>query len=436
MAVTTAFEDAPLLPFHWRLALGATGGAFCDGFALGVVSTALPLAGSQLAMSPQMSGLVGAGSLFGLFLGALATGWLADRFGRRALYASNMGVLAAVSCLQGWVGSAAQLLCLRVAIGLLLGTDYVVSKAMLAEHSPRRLRSRFLSLLSVAWPVGYAAAYAVGYWLLGTGDEAWRWILLSSAVPALFFLPWRVGIPESPQWLVARGRLAAARDIVRRYLGPGIEAPHAAPGPATRARWRQLFARDLWRSTLVGSTFFTCLVIPYFALGTFMPGVMTAMNIRNNYFGSLIYNALLLVGAIAGTLVVNRVSRRSYLFWAFTAPAIALLVLILRTHLSAGGIIVWFAVFAGTLSAAQCMVYVYLPELFPVALRASGIGLSIASSRIGAAVSTFLLPVIVAGAGARTALAGCVLVLAVGCVICLWLAPETRDNPVSPGVAS
>src|SRR6202021_3072060 len=103
------------------------------------------------------------------------------------------------------------------------------------------------------------------------------------------------------------------------------------------------------------------------------------------------------------------------LFWAFTAPAIALLVLVLRPDLSTGGVIVWFALFAGTLSAAQCMVYVYLPELFPVGLRASGIGLSIASSRIGAAVSTFLLPVVMAAAGARTALMGCVAVLAIGC---------------------
>ena len=186
------------------------------------------------------------------------------------------------------------------------------------------------------------------------------------------------------------------------------------------------------RSTVVGSTFFTCLVIPYFALGTFMPSVMAAMHIRDNYFGSLIYNALLLLGAIAGTLVVTRISRRAYLFWAFTAPAITLLVLIVRTDLSTGGIILWFALFAGTLSAAQCMVYVYLPELFPVELRASGIGLSIASSRIGAAVSTFLLPVVVAGAGARTALMGCVLVLAVGGAICMWMAPETRvTKPVS-----
>jgi putative MFS transporter len=85
-----------------------------------------------------------------------------------------------------------------------------------------------------------------------------------------------------------------------------------------------------------------------------------------------------------------------------------------------------FALFAGVLSAASNLCYVYLPELFPTDLRASGIGLAIAASRIGSAVSTFLLPVVVAEYGVRTALGACVSVLAVGALICLRWAPETR----------
>jgi putative MFS transporter len=89
-----------------------------------------------------------------------------------------------------------------------------------------------------------------------------------------------------------------------------------------------------------------------------------------------------------------------------------------------------FAVFAGVLSAASNLCYVYLPELFPTDLRASGIGLAIAASRIGSAVSTFLLPVVVAGYGVRTALGACVTVLAVGALICRRWAPETQHVPL------
>jgi putative MFS transporter len=85
-----------------------------------------------------------------------------------------------------------------------------------------------------------------------------------------------------------------------------------------------------------------------------------------------------------------------------------------------------FAVFAGVLSAASNLVYVYLPELFPTDLRASGIGLAIAASRIGSAVSTFLLPIVVASYGVRSALGACVAVLVIGAAVCHRWAPETR----------
>jgi putative MFS transporter len=80
----------------------------------------------------------------------------------------------------------------------LLGTDYVVSKALLTEFTPRRFRGRILGLLSVAWASGYACAYFVGFALSKSGPDAWRWMLVSSAIPCLSVLPIRVAIPESP----------------------------------------------------------------------------------------------------------------------------------------------------------------------------------------------------------------------------------------------
>jgi nitrate/nitrite transporter NarK len=90
----------------------------------------------------------------------------------------------------------------------------------------------------------------------------------------------------------------------------------------------------------------------------------------------------------------------------------------------------WFhlrVALGGVPSAASNLAYVYLPELFPTALRASGIGLASAISRIGSAVSTFLLPVVVATYGVHTALAACVAVLAAGALICQAWAPETQN---------
>jgi putative MFS transporter len=424
---TVEFDDAPLRLFHLRAALASSGGVFSDGYGLGIIGISLGGAAPLLGLSPVWMGLLGGASLFGLFAGALLTGPAADRFGRRPIFAYNMAILAGLSLLQGLTDSRAMLLALRLAIGFLLGTDYVVSKALLTEFTPRRFRGRILGLLSVAWAGGYACAYFVGFALNDGGPQAWRWMLLTSAVPCLLVLPLRITMPESPLWLANRGYGAIAAAVVRDKLGIDVAPPSSAlAAPTTHGRWRQLLSPAWRRRTLVACAFFTCQVIPYFAVGTFVSQVMSAMNLKSGYVGGLIYNLSLLGGAILGLMVVDRISRRSFLLGSFSIAAATMFVLAIWNNIPAVAMSVLFAVFAGVLSAASNLVYVYLPELFPTDLRASGIGIAIAVSRIGSAVSTFLLPVVVAGYGVRSALGACVAVLAFGAVVCQRWAPETK----------
>jgi putative MFS transporter len=428
---TFDYDDAPLRPFHLRVAVASCGGVFSDGYGLGIIGISLSHAPPHMGLGPVWMGLLGGASLFGLFAGALLTGPVADRVGRRPIFAFNMALLGALSLAQGLADSAAALLALRLAIGFLLGTDYVVSKALLSEFTPRRIRGRILGLLSVAWAGGYACAYFVGFALGERGPDAWRWMLLSSALPCLLVFPLRVTMPESPRWLSNHGYATEAAGIVRDRLGSHVAPPLPTPAPPTaRGRWRQLFAPAWRRRTLVGCAFFTCQVIPYFAVGTFVSQVMSAMNVKSGYIGGVIYNASLLGGAVGGVLVIDRLPRRRFLIGSFVIAAAAMLVLCLWSEIPAIEMTVLFAVFAGVLSAASNLVYVYLPELFPTDLRASGIGLAIAASRTGSAISTFLLPIIVAGFGVRTALGACVAVLVLGAVICRQWAPETRNVPL------
>jgi len=430
-AARVNYDDAPLRPFHLRVAIASCGGVFSDGYGLGIIGISLSRAPAQLGLTPVWMGLLGGASLFGLFAGALLTGPAADRFGRRPIFAYNMAILGALSLLQIVVVSAPQLLALRLAIGFLLGTDYVVSKALLTEFTPRRTRGRTLGLLSIAWAGGYACAYFVGVYLSSSGPDAWRWMLVTSALPCLAVLPLRLTMPESPLWLCNHGFFDRAARVVRDKLGSQVVPPAAAPAaPSIHGRWRQLLAPAWRRRTLVACAFFTCQVIPYFAVGTFVSQVMAAMKLENGYLGGVIYNAALLAGAIAGLMVVDKLPRRTFLIGSFTVAAATMLVLSLWSGMPAVFMIVLFAVFAGVLSAASNLVYVYLPELFPTDLRASGIGVAIAASRTGSAISTFLLPIVVHDFGVRTALGACVAVLTVGALICRQWAPETRNLPL------
>jgi MFS transporter, putative metabolite transport protein len=425
------YDEAPLRPFHLRIALASSGGVFSDGFGLGIIGISLSHAASQLSLSAVWMGLLGGASLFGLFAGALCTGPVADRFGRRPIFAYNMAILCLLSALQGFIGSAMELLLLRLAIGFVLGTDYVVSKALLTEFAPRRLRGRVLGFLSIAWAGGYACAYVVGFALGDAGPNSWRWMLLTGTLPCLLVLPLRLGMPESPRWLTGHGRVAAAAAVVRQFLGSEVAPPAQVPPAPRGGRWRQLLSARWRRRTGVACAFFTCQVIPYFALGTFVSQVMSAMNVTSGYVGGLFYNLALLVGAVAGLVVVDRLSRRAFLIGSFGVTAVSLGMLSVCPQLPSWAMTALFAVFAGVLSAASNLVYVYLPELFPTDLRASGIGLAIACSRTGSAFSTFLLPIIVESWGVRSALNACVAVLAVGAFVCHRWAPETRHLPLA-----
>ena len=324
-------DDCALTAFHIRVALAGTGGQFSDGYILGIIGISLAVAAPYLHLDAIWLGLLGAASLAGLFAGSLFSGPILDRFGRRGLFNYDMAVFAIISVLQFWANTAAELLVLRLLLGVVLGFDYVVSKALVIEYAPRRWRGRLLSGLGIAWALGYLGAYVAGYLLKDHGPDAWRLMLVSSAVPSAVVFLFRVGIPESPLWLQRKGRREEAMAIIRRYLGPNVTlgSPAAAAGPGDQEPADAKLFSGKWRSRLFSACFFyTCLVVPYYALGTFSPLVFASLGVKDEFLAGLIYNIFLLIGAVAGALIIDRISRRSFLLGGYFLCAIVLAALV------------------------------------------------------------------------------------------------------------
>ncbi|MGF6838821.1 putative MFS transporter [Paraburkholderia youngii] len=429
MSNQVLLEDVPLRPFHVGVAFSGTGGQFSDGFVLGIIGIAVSMATGPLHLDAFWMGLLGAASLAGLFFGSMLAGPFADKFGRRSIFAYDMLLFAVVSGAQYFVTSPTQLFVLRLLLGFILGADYVVSKSLVTEYSPRRYRGRLLSVLAAAWAAGYVGAYLAGFAMRDIGPDAWRIMLAASGVPALLILPFRLIVPESPMWLMKRGRGDQALAIIRRKFGPEVTLPKPA-ADANQHRggaWSELFSPRWRKNTLVGCVFYTCQVIPYFALGTFAPRVLEALHVKDKFVGGLVYNVLLFAGAIIGLLLVDRLSRRAFLIGTFYLASLALAVLA-YANFGPVGTMIAFGAFACILSAAANLEFVYPPELFPTHLRASGVGLAVASSRFGSAISTFLLPLAVQHVGIHAALGVCVAVLLFGGAFCHLMAPETGNE--------
>ncbi|ROL76195.1 MFS transporter [Pseudomonas protegens] len=423
---TVKIDDLPIGRFHLKIAGLTFGAHFTDGYILGLIGIAFTLLSPQMQLDAFWQGLIGASALMGLFIGSLFFGWISDHLGRQKIFLVSFVLITLASVMQFYAETAMGLFLCRVLIGIGLGGDFSVGHAMLAEFAPKKHRGVLLGSFSVIWTFGYVAATFVGTAMLSLGDDAWRWMLASSAIPAGLILLARIGTPESPRWLVNRGRIAEARAIVHKHLGANVVLDEQASGKA-RSGYAVLFSPEYRKRTAFNCLFFVCIVMPYFAIYTFLPSILQKMGLAEGFGTELMLNLLLILGALIGIWCTVKFSRRGFLINSFIILAVALLLLAVLPGSAAWLMVLLFGVFTLVLSAVSNLVGVFPAESFPTEVRASGIGLATAVSRLGSAISTFLLPVSVAGIGLSPTMGILAGILALGALISWAWAPETKS---------
>lgn len=417
-------DDAPFGPFHRRLAIYSCGGPFCDGYILGIIAIALGPLSRDLGLSTSWEGLVAAATLIGMTVGGALFGYLTDRIGRQVMYTADLLLLVIASAAQFWVHNGWELFALRFILGIAVGADYPIATALLSEFAPKRQRGMLMSTMIGAWWFGYTVSFIAGYLFTGDHDSTWRWMLASSAVPALLvsFLRW--GTPESPRWLLSKGRADAARAVVDRFLGPGYDLEQ--PTTAVRTQWRAIFRGEYGRRTLFIALFWTCHNIPAFAIYTFAPDVTKALGATNPALSAAILSVFFLVGVFPAILLIDRIGRRPVLIVPYAVNG---LMMVLLAVLPADAIVLkalCFIVFAMLSAGSSVLQWVYPSELFPTEVRATALGFATSVSRIGAAVGTFLFPIGLARLGVSKVMLAVAGICLLGWVISLIMAPETR----------
>ncbi|MEU5645255.1 MFS transporter [Streptomyces milbemycinicus] len=430
----SSLEDGPITSFHRRIIAVAMGGPFCDGYLLGVMGVALGLITPALALDTLWTGLIAASVLVGVFIGGAVFGPITDRVGRHLMYVLNFVAFIALSALQFFVTEAWQLMVLRLLIGIAIGADYPIASALTTELVPRRMRGPALSGLVLAWWIGYGVSFWVGWALTGLGDDAWRWMLVSGVVPALIFLVFRAGIPESPRWLASRGRIEEAKAVVRKHLGQEIDTDELLAetrqddrGGSGLGNLIEIFRRGYTIPVVFCSVFWICQVAPAFAVRSFQPQMLSAFGVKSTYGSSALITTIAVLGIALGLVVVNRIGRRSLLISTFACISVCLIALAVLPLHWAFLIVTLFAAFQFFEAAGSGLQFVYPSELFPTDLRATGVGIATAMSRVGSATSTFLLPIVAEDLGVRGTLGVAVAITLVGLAVSYFLAPETKD---------
>jgi putative MFS transporter len=427
----TSIEDVPINRFHQLLTVRSGGGWVMDGYVLSIIGVALVQLAAALNLDGFWQGMVAASALIGIFFGGFLGGWLTDKLGRRRLYFVAPALFTVCSIAQFWVSSGEMAFVLRFLIGVGVGIEYPVAGSLLVEFLPRKHRGPRLAMLTILWFAGAALAYIAGNLILGhAGPDAWRWVLASPAIIGVALLLVRIGTPESPRWLIGKGRYAEADAVIKKVYGPTFSLENVPEEPAgTKASLLTLLRSGYGKRMLFVATFWSCSVIPVFAVYAFAPQVLQALNLKGDgaAYGSVAITLLFVVGCIVATRIIDTVGRRPLVIGSFLLSGLAMLGLGAFPDASGVLVLTLFGLYALFIGGAQVLQLVYPNELFPTEIRASAVGMGASLSRIGAAVGTWLVPISLASWGIGATMYAAAAVTLLGLVVSILLAPETRS---------
>lgn len=425
-------DEAPFNKYHLKLVAYCAGCPFVAGYVLGTVAISLSVMNTRIPMSPALSGLIGMGTLLGMMFGSLFGGYATDLLGRKKMYILDFLFLGIVSVLQYFITDPLVVFLLRMLLGVGLGATFTISGPYIAEFSPQKNRGAMLGILNALWFIGYAASNVVCYLLLNFGDDSWKWMVVSGAVPCFLWLISIRNMPESPRWLIGKGRGNEVAAILKKIGDNIVLSRETEPDPEGKASFHELFNSGYGKWLFFVAFFWTMQIIPVFALGTYLPTIMEQFGFADGnrqYLGSAIINSLYLIGLIFIFFFMDKSGRRPTLLISFFICFIALFILAFTADMNLPFILVLalFVLFGASNTAGGSHQFVYPNELFPTHIRATAVGVMTSITRIIAAIATFFTPIILSRFGLEATLYICAGLTLAGLVVSIIMAPETKD---------
>ena len=429
-------------PFHTRVTLVLGIGWLLDSFEVSVIGNVLGILKNLWHVTDTQASFLVTVWLAGIMVGALFFGYLADRFGRRKLFIITLLLYSVCTVISALSPGYYFFLAFRFLTAIGVGAEYSAINAAIGELIPARCRGRATAVVMNFWPVGSILAALVSLFFLNLLPVSigWRVAFGLGAVVALFSVWARRVLPESPRWLISKGRHQEANEVLEQ-IEARADRFEVSPAPATGNESAGFFAQLMelvrfhpWRLALGTLLDFTE-AVGYYGIFAFLPLiVLPRVHIAEGQvpWFFLIGN----IGAFAGGLLVvgllDKAGRKFTVTASYILAAASMLAMGMATLTgSATGVLVAFIVVNFGATAAWVSAYPTFSEIFPTHLRSTGIGFSVAIGHVGSGLAPLVLVIVAKEASVMASfavLAASYLVGALGMIPWILCGPEGRGQ--------
>ena len=372
-------ESVPFSRWHVRPRVIMGSATFFDAFTALSLASATPVLVGLWHLTPAQVGYLLAASYIGQFAGALIFGWLGEKIGRvmSATYATLIMALVSLAC--AFTGNFAQMFVCRLIQGIGVGGEMPVAATYINELSRAHGRGRFFMLYELIFPIGFLAAAVLGAQLVPV--YGWNVLFIIGTIPGLLITYFVSRLPESPRWLIRRGRFAEAETIIKSLEASTDKrspvAPHAVAAAtfAKKSRWSELLSPFYRGRTLIVWVIWATAYGVTNGLNNWMPTLYNTvyhLPLRASLNFALLTNATQILVLLVCVFAIDRIGRKAWMTACFLIGGALLAPLGLFGAGDVNRVIVFVTLGYGVMSTINTVLYLYTPEIYPTRMRAIG----------------------------------------------------------------
>ena len=443
--IAARLDRLPVTPTIWKFVILLSLGFFFELYDLlysGYVAPGLVKTGILTTTTASLFGMTGVAgfiaSLFaGLFVGTMGCGFLADRFGRRAIFTYSLLFYTFANLIMAFQSTAAGLNLWRFLAGVGIGVELVTIGTYISELVPKQIRGRAFACEQAVGFMSVPIVAFLSYLLVPHkpfGLDGWRWVVLIGAHGAIFVWFIRRALPESPRWLAHNGRLAEAdallsklESVIEKEFGGPLPTPSVHEPVTTRRTFRDMWAPPYGRRTAMMSIFHVFQTVGFYGFANWVPTLLVKKGITVT--NSLLYSSIIAIsapiGPIIGLFIGDKFERKTVI--VATASAIMVCGLLFGEMPAAAPLIITGVVLTLASNIMSYSFHAYQAELFPTSIRARTVGFVYSWSRLSAIFTSFLIAAVLQKFGTIGVFVFIAAAMLIVMAVIGFMGPRTRD---------